>query len=551
MSGVNGTAHRSRLPASPGQPATPTLPSVFSALKADYAAAKSSKYRRTRRGLDPMGSGADRHYRNESDYLRIIEYARDMDRNDAIIGQILDRAVLNINQNGFSVDPATGDKELDLALWDRWAAWSEDPAACDAAGTDTYADLSDFALRAMFLDGDAFGLGLRDGTIEFIEAHRCRTPPGAGQNVVHGVEMTGETRRPLKYHFCDEDISPLAAARRDRFKEREAAQETPLGRMPVVWHLANRKRKSQTRGVSALAPIFDVCGHFEDLNFAKLIQAQIVSCIAIFRETAPESFPGGPDIAGLEQLGEREELARGDGTTEISEGITPGQEIRGRPGEKLSGFSPNVPNAEFFQHVRLILQIIGVNLGMPLVMVLMDASDTNFSGWRGAIDQAQRAFRRYQRMMVTRWHSPIYRWKVAQWISEDKTLAEMAQKIGPKVFAHQWNTPRWPYIQPLQDAQADSHRLERRLTSPRRLHAERGQDYDDVIAETVADNSSAIVSSIRQAEAISAQTGVKIDWRELLNVPIAMPLAPVSAPSADQPPRTPGAPGAQGGHNEE
>ncbi len=82
------------------------LPEAHEQLRQDYAAAKMNRFRRLRTGmLTTIGSGADYHYRIQSDYLRMMEYARDMDRNDAVIGQGIDRAVDNSIQGGHSRPP--------------------------------------------------------------------------------------------------------------------------------------------------------------------------------------------------------------------------------------------------------------------------------------------------------------------------------------------------------------------------------------------------------------------------------------------------------------
>jgi len=132
-------------------------------------------------------------------------------------------------------------------------------------------------------------------------------------------------------------------------------------------------------------------------DWQKLVQQQVVSCFAIFRERSIDN-DSEEDVATGELS--TEQLA--DGTSRTLEGIAPGMELTGRPGEKLQGFSPNVPNAEFFQHVRLILTLVGVNLGLPLCIVMLDGSETNFSGWRGALDQAKMGFRHNQRWLIDR-----------------------------------------------------------------------------------------------------------------------------------------------------
>jgi len=197
-------------------------------------------------------------------------------------------------------------------------------------------------------------------------------------------------------------------------------------------------------------------------------------------------------------------------------------EIVGKPGEKLQGFSPNTPNSEYFAHVRLMLQMIGVNLGLPLCLVLMDGSETNFSGWRGAVDEARKGFRSNQTNLVNRLHKPVYEWKLNQWIAEDTNIRSAFQREGLKLFAHKWNAPRWSYIDPVGDAQGDQLRLQNGLTSPRRLHAERGAEWEEVAEEIVADMGFAIVAAKTVANKINSQfdDGQPVQWRELINLPM-------------------------------
>jgi hypothetical protein len=56
----------------------------------------------------------------------------------------------------------------------------------------------------------------------------------------------------------------------------------------------------------------------------------------------------------------------------------------------------------------------------------------------------------------------------------------------PAVDWHRWQPPSWPYIQPYQDAQADALLLSSMLSSPRRVHQQRGMDFTEVAAEAVA-----------------------------------------------------------------
>lgn len=505
----------------------PTLADAFRQARAEYAAAKPSRFRRTRTGLVLTGSGADYHF-DQNQYLRVIEYARDMDRNDAVIGQLLDRATLSTLQDGFSLDPQTGDAGLDEDLWQRWHAWANDPYECDVGARFAFPDFETLALRSSFLDGDDFFLPRDDGRLQMVEGHRCRTPTQTSRNVVLGV-LIDDDRKPLEYWFAKDDINPRESLRLVgdvvRYPARDRDGE------PLVFHIFDPKRCSQTRGASALAPVFDLSGMFDDLNFAKLVQAQISSCIAIFHQLSEQANPIPSDA----RTGPEEEDAMTDQRTRILKGIAPGLEIFGKPGETLSGFSPDVPNEQFFEHVKFILRLIGGALGVPLIELLLDSSETNFSGWRGADNKAAMRRKYNQGWLIRRFHSPVYRWKVRGWLATDPILAVRAAALGDAIYKHQWNPPTQRYMQPEVEAAADALQVEKMITSPRRKKAERGMEHQTIVDETVEDNAYAIEAAIAKSKELGAKLGVELDPRQFLCVNPALPLTvappPEPAPS--------------------
>jgi lambda family phage portal protein len=440
-----------------------------------------------------------------------------MDRNDAIVGHMIDSAVRNTIQDGMWPDPATGNAEADKLLLARFNAWASDPLACSLNGMLTFVDQQELVFRQTLLDGDIFALPLDVGSLELIESHRCRTPSNTVRDVVLGI-MLNEMRQRKEYWFTRDDIDPNTSLSRVSDVARYAAYDDQG--WPNVLHIFNPKRVSQTRGVSALVPIFDVAGMFEDIQFAKLVQQQVVSCFTFIRELELNAS----ESASV-RLGDQEVDAYADGVRKIVEQIAPGMEITGNPGEKISGFAPQIPNPGAMEHFRLILTMLGVNLGLPLVILLMDASETNFSGWRGAVEQARMGFRRNQRWLIEHFLTPVYQWKVRQWIDTatgDPQLAKLAAQVEAEngdIYGHTWTAPKWPYIQPLQDAQADALRVEKRQTSPRRQLAERGLDIDDIRGEIIGDNTALIMACIEASKQIEQKTGESIDWHELLYVP--------------------------------
>lgn len=497
-------------------------------LRADYHAGTTGRFRPTLTGVSPIGSGADYHYRSEAHFLRMLERARHFDRNEPIVSSGLDRLTSNVVQEGFTLDVKTGDEALDADLNARWYEWADDPDACDYEGEKTFAEQESLAFRAMPADGDMLVLPLGSGHLQNVEAHRVRTPMRTEQNVFCGVKLDPDSRRRQEYWITKEDVDPLRAVAHVRDVQKVKVRDKN-GRRQVL-HLYHPKRFSQTRGVTALAPPVDYIGVHGDLQYATLVKAQVAACYAILEEIHPEADEATAlALDASAQTGAKREETLEDGTTATMMGVYPGMRVRGKRGRVLKGFAPNIPNPEFFPHAFLILTFIAISLDIPVHVLLLDASKTNFSGWRGAIDEARKKFRVWQRRMVPKYHSPIYRWKVRQWLAKDFALAKAAQRSDIDIFGHCWHPPAWRYIEPNKDATAELVVLSNAQNSRRRVFADKGLEWAEVAPEVAADNGLFIELMSAKAKELNqkftGEPGFPITWRDVAALPIAQGLS--------------------------
>jgi len=477
----------------------------------DYYAAENTRYLPRPRGVAAMGSGADYHYRTERQFLDMLERARWIDRDNMVVGQGVTRLVANIVQDGFTLDVRTGDPAVDTLLTDDWEAWSSEPDACDFEGEKTWSEFEALALRNTIVDGDVLVLPTELGSLQAVEAHQMRNPFAGGprDRLVHGVELSPDRRRREAYWLTPDEINPLhAATRRNTFRRYRARGDD--GRRQVL-HLYDPRRFSQTRGVTAFAPAVIPTVYHDDLQFANLVKAKVASFYAIIRERDLDGGEGSNRVGGA-----RTTETQSDGSIRTLEQRSPGAEIKGDPGEKITGFAPAIPNPEFFQHASLVLSFIAINLDLPMAVFLLDASDTNFSGWRGAIDQARLRFRQRQKWLGSRLHTPVYLWRVRRRLEQDQALRRAASKSGVNPFGHVWNPPTWPYIEPIKDAAGDDMQVSRNLTSQRRRARARGASWSDLSSEIVEDRGELVVKAHKKAAELNEQNpGLDVNWREL------------------------------------
>lgn len=501
------------------RPSAQNWSECFEQLRSDFDAAKDSRFQARLRGVMPLGSGADYHYRYERHLMYMIERARSFDRNNMVVGQGVTRLVNNVVQGGITLDANTGSGEADQIIAEKWEALTSSPERCDATGELDFHGKELLTLRAAIVDGDMVHLPLTDATLESVEAHRLRTPQRTQRNVVHGV-LLDQRRRPLEYWLTKEDVDPLRSVQLVRDIRPYPARDKYGYRQ--VFHVRIPKRVSQTRGVSALAPITFPAGAHDDLQFAKLVQAQATSSWAVIHQFESDDLPGP---AG--QKGEQTVETQADGTQRTVEGLGPGMEYFGQPGEKLMGFSPNVPNPEFFEHALMVLTFIAINLDLPVQVLLLDPRQTNFSGWRGAWEQTKVGLRQLQRWLTAQFHRPYYLWQLRRWLLADERLARAvlkapsrpndflaagmpldAQREGVDVAKHKWNAPVWPYIEPNKDMQADVGRVNNLLAPRSAVAAERGRsDYDELVRRCIGDNGALLEAAAVKAAELNKEHG--------------------------------------------
>lgn len=491
---------------------------AWSELRADYYSGTNTQYRPAPKGVSPMGSGADYHYRNEAAFMRSIERSRHHDRNNMIVGQAITRLVANIWPEEPSLAPETGDSALNADLMQRFYAWADTPDLCDIEQDKDFWTMGELALRQFIVDGDHWGLTTNLQALQMFEAHRVRTPSGTKMNVVHGVLMDDACKR-LQVWFTKNDVDPLASVKLVSEMDKKDFRDSN-GNLQVL-QIYEPLRTSQRRGVSKLSPVVDPINMHDDIQFATLVKAQVASCWTIIEELVSNSPPlPGANNDQNSQTGEQVDETRQDGSTRTVQGIAPGMRVRGKHGVTYKGFAPNIPSPEFFPHAMMILSFIAVNLDLPLQVLLLDPSNTNFSGWRGAIDQARTRYRKLQKLMIQRFYSPVYRWWLRCEIAKDAALRVRSEAIGAKFFAHNWNPPGWPYIQPLQDSADELLQKRNGLTSPRRIMARRGNDYEIIRGEIIEDNAAMIRDAYKKAQELNELfPGLNVTWREVASLP--------------------------------
>jgi lambda family phage portal protein len=509
------------------------LVSGIDKVRAGYRVLRSTRMRSSMPGLPATGADAAWEFLAESDYYKHVAMARWTDQNDPIVGQAVDRLVDLVFKTGMKYDAATGHPEADAIIKKGWTSWSSDPERCDVRGRSTLAGLAKLVFRATVVDGDHLVIPLRGRRLQCIEGHRMQTPrsvKGASLNIHCGV-LTDAEGRASEFWLSRKEHNPLSIAATEKDVTRYPAY-FPSGRKAVL-HIFNPKRVSQNRGISCFVRMMENAIFHSDLQFAMLLKEQAAACITILREkeAATDTMP----LGGAAPFGPLEAVINRDGSVTRVHELRPGLEIEGRPGEKISINSPNLPGDGFLKHSIQILCFIAVNLGIPVQVLLLDPSQSNFSSWRGSMDVAQHGFVAIREWMITQFYTPIYLWWLREEIATNPDFAALYEVLGDNIFGHQWTPPYDPYIEPNKDVTAEEKQIGARLDSRRNVLARRGLDLDEVDRDIVTDQATLLHLCATAAAALAKlHPDAGFTWRDVYQVGAVAVSAPMAVAGEEE-----------------
>lgn len=517
----------------------PTIESIVESmrnLRSEYEGASENKWLQRPPDMPYMGAGPDYHYRDETKFFYMLEMARHLENDDPAVSQGLGRFCNNVIQGGYTYAPNTGVDWVDRQLVERWEAWT-DPL--NQEGTDFEAEhnwhtFERLTARRVVMDGDLVVLPLANGSLQAFEAHRLRSPLAGPRGrlsdrrfVVHGVEKN-RNRQVARYWLTRDETDGFGFSRFQNSRNVQGRNKWSFDGLTArnelaAFHLYDPRRFSQSRGVNAFHAVLTTSGMHKDLQFAKLVQAQMTSYIGFWHKiplSASDQYePPTQELVQCPRTGQM--VPKG---YDMSPGMSYWPQYAD---EELLPLSANVPNEQYFPHAKLLLTFIAAAIDMPLILFLLDATETNFSAWRGAFIQFQLAAERFQLTHSHMFHRPVIRFKQRQWLRQDIGLRRAFDVLGEDFFHHDWRFPRWRHVQPLEDVKAEVMEVANLMDSPRGIAARHNRDFAEIVRQTCEDRSDVIRCALEAAAVlnthpyIAANPHERITWREIASLPLS------------------------------
>lgn len=421
-----------------------------------------------RDGWRPRRPGASANSDHAVDAGALRARSRALVQNVPYIRRGLDSLVANTVGTGFTPRSlAAGQRGQTLdALW---AAWAD---VADADARHNIYGIMAAAYRAMEQDGEVL-IRLRarrteDGLpvplqlqlleIDWLDSAKNGT---AGPNTItNGIEYD-PLGRLVNYWLFDRHPGEFNLGRSAR------ASSYPVPAERVI-HLFNSERPGQGRGFPRLAPVIARVRDLQLYEDAELQRKNLETRLSVLAsgDAAAMSLTESESAERVRQTGELGTLASG-GITQVPSGVN------------LTVVEPKAAPG-YVDYVKYQLHLIAAGIGVTYEMLTGDVSEVNFSSARVALLEFRRNAEQMQWLtLMPRLCLPIWRAFV--------DAAVLAGKVSSSDYAVDWSVPKWQYVNPVQDVNADLAEIFGGLSSFSEKLRQRGYKPDLIFSELKSD----------------------------------------------------------------
>lgn len=434
---------------------------------------------RTRKKRVNLGGTGDSHLSEQTLY-KLREIHREMMRNNPLVNGLLKTERDGLIGSGVKIKGRTQDKVLNKKLELLWQKEMID-RACDVTGRFNFNQYLRTAFLSCRRDGDVGTIFAENG-LQGIEGDQIGTPMGKTSaklfDVVNGVAVSKTTKKLLGYYVGIPDkygfINPAGY-------KKYSTDDMHLMFSP--------DRFSQSRGEPALTSSIDyidkLCSYYD----AELVAAKVNACFTMFVSHKDE-FGGAPNpyTDGISSSGVNEDGAR-------LEKMEPGTILYGDSGENAAGIGQTRPGNQFVPFIQQSLTMIGRPLLMPLMLITLDFSGATFMNARIAYQECRASWQNTQDVVVKPFVSRVWKHKVKEWIKRGLVTA------SDDIYNHEIGCKRWPYVDPLKEANADARELKSRTNTRDLICDRKGLDFDDVNNQLIKEDAAIPVAEPQVKEA--------------------------------------------------
>jgi lambda family phage portal protein len=406
----------------------------------------------------PKRKSADAILRRDASLL--VARARDLVRNNTYVDGALDKITANVVHTG--IRPQFVDARTKAPLnWleKEWKAWAEKIS---------FTELQGLALRHEWIDGEILahdwldGDWLKEGVCPLrLTLHECDI---LNETIDGWLSDTEYAKRGIVFNSKGDPVrySCYTAHPGDYLPGQLDSIEYAADH---ITHLFIRKRASQTRGVSRLAPLIEEIRDLSEYQSSERIAARLAAAFGIFIKTTEYGNAAANPVGG----------DPGDSEIEVGDYIEPGRIQPLPPGTEIQVAKSDRPGNTYEPYVKASLKGQSVGFGLRYGNYSHDYTESSYSSERSASLDERRGWTGQQFFLNLKFNRPI----AGKWLRTMYAIGRL-RGLRPEEINTSWQNPGWPWVDPTKDAKAASTELDMGVTTRRKICATKGDDYDEI-----------------------------------------------------------------------
>lgn len=388
--------------------------------------------------------------------------ARDLERNSDMAESIILAFEKNVVGSGFKLQVTTDDEELNNQIEELFKDWCK-ARNCDVTGQQSFNEICRMIVRRKKIDGGVIIVKryTQGGTVPLslqireVDDLDTMLNSNGETRIVNGIEYT-PYNKPIAYYLKKYDVTGLYVQESERIEAKD------------VIFLWNKRRPSQIREVSEMAPtlsrIRDVNSYMEAVS----VKERVAACLSAFIKRAVPSGIGRGNSKTKEQ-------------SYSGKTLSPGMIMELNPGDDVAVVTPPGQGSTAADFVRLQQRMTGAGQGLSYEAISRDMSQVNYSSARQGLLDDQKTYEIEQEYLVNHMLTEIYEsFLISAVLSGAVQIKDFWSNMKP-YLKHSWTAPGMKWIDPSKEANANKTSLDTNQTTLSDIAASVGKDWKEIV----------------------------------------------------------------------
>lgn len=415
---------------------------------------------------------------------------RDLERNSDVMNSVIRAFRRNVIGGGLQVRITTEEPERNHTLETAWKRWCEKDN-CDVTGVQNFTQIVRMLIQRKMVDGGVLIIkrytdqGYLPFQLQILEVDELDTtqihPKQKGNKVIGGIEYN-RWNRPVGYWIVQYEID-------------SCTRLTPvyIPAKDVIFYYTKR-RPSQIREMSDLAPVVTRIKDMNEFISAVTIKEKIAACLAVFIKRFAAAIGGGRDRRNQEEIsyeGKR---------------IVPGMILEMNPGDEVQPVNPPGQGADATAFLKAEQRLISSSCGLSYEATARDMSETNYSSARQSMIEDDLTYDEERELLIQALDEIYETFVISCWLKGIISGSDFWEDVR-KYTAHEWVIKPKRWIDPAKEANANATMLKTGQKTFQQICAETGRDWKQVIDEMDEANQYAAEKNIALAAMLAGGAG--------------------------------------------